>query len=65
MAKAPKKQKPKDFEKDYDKVMKKYQKPAYQAQQQWSTPGDFFVKFSLYKESSSGTSSSNTTFVSQ
>lgn len=66
MAKATKKQKPKDFEKEYTKVMKDFQKPIYQgSQHQWAAPGDFFVKFSLYKESSSGAASFNTTFVSQ
>jgi len=66
MAKAAKKQKPRDFEKEYNKVMKNFQRPAYQNnEQQWVAPGDFFVKFSLYKESSSGATSSNTTFVSQ
>jgi hypothetical protein len=66
MAKAAKKQKPRDFEKEYNKVMKGFQKPVYQgSQQQWTAPGDFFVKFSMYKETSSGATSSNTTFVSQ
>ena len=66
MAKAIKKQKPKDFEKEYNKVMRNFQRPPYQNKhEQWTAPGDFFVKFSLYKESSSGATSSNTTFVSQ
>jgi len=66
MAKAPKKQKAKGFEKEYHKVMKGFQSPIYQGnEQQWTVPGDFFVKFSLYKESPSGTTSFNTTYVSQ
>ncbi len=66
MAKDTKKQKPKNFDKEYEKVMKGFKNTPLQGNlQQWTAPGDFFVKFSMYKESSSGATSSNTTFVSQ
>ena len=66
MAKAAKKQKPQGFEKEYGKVMKGLKTPIYQTdQQQWTAPGDFFIKFSLYKESRSGATSSSTTYISQ
>lgn len=66
MARTVKKQKPQGFEKEYDKVMKGSKTPIYQTEhQQWTTPGDFFIKFSLYKESPSGATSSNTTYISQ
>lgn len=66
MAKEAKKQKPRDFEKEYEKIMKGVSSPIYQSnQQQWITSGDFFIKFSIHKESSSGATSSNTTYISQ
>ncbi|HRO46084.1 hypothetical protein [Agriterribacter sp.] len=66
MDKATKKQKPKNFEKEYNKVMKGFQAPVYHGnQQQWAAPGDFFVKFSMYRETSSGATSSNTIYISQ
>lgn len=66
MAKDTKKQKQRNFNKEYEKVMKGFKNtPLQGSQQQWTAPGDFFVKFSMHKESSSGAASSNTTFVSQ
>lgn len=66
MAKAVKKAKSRNFEKEYNKVTKDFSTFSYQNnQQEWSTPGDFFVKFSIYKEIPSGTTTSNTTFISQ
>jgi len=66
MAKDTKKQKPKNFDKEYHKVMKGFKSTPLQGnQQQWIAPGDFFVKFSIYKETSSGAASSNTTVISQ
>ena len=66
MAKAAKKHKPRNFEKEYNKVMKGFNNNSFQpdSQQQWTAPGDYFVKFSIYKETSSGKTSSNTSFVS-
>lgn len=50
------------FEKDYDNIMKNFQKedaPFYN-NTMWISPGDFIVKFSLYKESSDSVVSTNT-----
>ena len=50
------------FEKDYDKIMKDFQKqdaPFINAPQ-WINPGDFIVKFSLYQDSPDSITSTNT-----
>jgi len=54
--------KQKTFEKDYDNIMKNFQKedaPFYN-NTRWINPGDFIVKFSLYKESTDSVVSTNT-----
>ncbi len=52
-----------DFQRDYEKVMKEYTSKIPSIEQQWSAPGDFFVKFSLYKETSTGKTSSSTSLI--
>lgn len=61
MAKPSKKTKEQSFSKDYQKIMRvSPQTPAFFKEPQWLSNGDFFVKFSLYKEipsiASTGTS---------
>lgn len=61
MPKSKKKSKGDSFAKDYQKLMKGlHQTPALPNQPQWQGNGDFFVKFSLYKDipsiASTGTS---------
>ncbi len=61
MAKTYKKLKKLSFSKDYQKIMRVLPKtPVAFKEPQWSNSGDFFVKFSLYKDipsvASSGTS---------
>ena len=48
MAKTNKKLKQQSFVRDYQKIMKEFPKPP--VEQQWSSNGDFFVKFSLYND---------------
>jgi hypothetical protein len=52
----------KTFEKNYDKIMKDFQKQdaPFNNAPQWVNPGDFIVKFSLYQESSGSIVSTNT-----
>ena len=54
--------KQKVFEKEYDKIMKDFQKQGtnFANLQQWINPGDFIVKFSLYQESPESITSTNT-----
>jgi len=54
-----KKETKKDFEKQYNQLMEKSLINNLQ-KNQWSSPNDFFVKFSLYKETSTGKTSSGT-----
>ena len=55
----------KTFEKDYDNIMKNFQKEetAFYNNTRWINPGDFIVKFSLYKESSDSVVSTNTSQI--
>jgi hypothetical protein len=54
--------KQKAFEKDYDKIMKDFQKQdtPFTNPPQWINPGDFIVKFSLYQDSPNSITSTNT-----
>lgn len=54
--------KQKAFEKDYDKIMKDFQKQdaTFANHPQWISPGDFIVKFSLYQDSPNSITSTNT-----
>lgn len=51
------------LEKDYREIMKDFQNPAVPITPipQWTKPTDFIVKFSLYKESPSSITSTETT----
>jgi hypothetical protein len=62
MSKSGKKQKTKDFEKEYTKVMRGFNNAFIPNgnQQPLTSNKDYFVKFSMYKETSSGTTSANT-----
>ena len=63
----PKKAKPSNhqsFEKEYAKVTKGNKTIPCPIQfPQWISPGDFFVKFSLYEETSSGTTATETSVI--
>ena len=50
------------FEKDYDKVMKGFQKQNTPIAQtpQWTNPSDFIIKFSLYQETPNSITSTDT-----
>jgi|GEM_PF-1627853 len=64
MSKQKKQKSEHDFLKEYEKVMKGWNnQPIFPTDQQWSSPSDFFVKFSLYKETSTGQTSSTTPLV--
>ncbi len=65
MAKPAKKKKARNFEEEYIEVLNGYTPTPYTqgGQHQWTAPGDFFVKFSLYKETSSGTTSTSTSYI--
>jgi hypothetical protein len=57
--------KQKSFERDYNKIMKSFQKenvPFYN-NITWINPGDFIVKFSLYAESTDSVVSTNTSAI--
>lgn len=61
-----KKQQPEklQFEQEYEEIMKGYQGDFYfNSNVQWTTPNDYFVKFSLYPERSSGTTSTDTCLI--
>ena len=50
------------FEKDYDKIMKDFQKQNMPIAQtpQWTNPSDFIIKFSLYQETPNSITSTDT-----
>jgi hypothetical protein len=52
----------KTFEKDYDNIMKNFQKEDahFNNTTRWLNPGDYIVKFSLYSESTDSVVSTNT-----
>lgn len=55
----------KTIEEDYENIMKNFQKedtPFY-INTNWINPGDFIVKFSLYKESTDSVVSTNTSLI--
>jgi hypothetical protein len=60
--------KPKDekkqrtLEKDYEKIMKDFKKQdnSFSQVTQWTNPGDFIVKFSLYQETPNSITSTDT-----
>ena len=55
-----------DFEKEHAKIASgNKQQFARQAGQQWSVAGDFFTKFSLYKENQSGPTSADTSYTAR
>lgn len=61
-SKAPKKTK--TFEKDYNKIMKDFtQAPLVPQIPQWSAPGDYIVKFSLYQETPNSITSTGTSII--
>lgn len=50
------------FEKEYNKIMKDFQKqntPLFQIPE-WTNPGDFIVKFSLYQKTPNSITSTDT-----
>lgn len=57
--------KQKAFEKDYDKIMKDFQKQddLFANPPKWINPGDFIVKFSLYQDSPNSITSTNTSQI--
>lgn len=58
-----KKAKKQNLEKEYAKVISGNEKILTEHNgQQWSANGDFFNKFSLYRETSSGLTSANTVY---
>ncbi|HQW27207.1 MAG: hypothetical protein IPN60_03595 [Saprospiraceae bacterium] len=65
MAKTGKQKKARNFEEEYNEVLNGFVPSPYTQgnHQQWTAPGDFFVKFSMYKETSSGTTSTSTSFI--
>ncbi len=54
--------KQKFFDKDYKKIMQDFQKQnsLLFLTPQWSTPGDFIIKFSLYQETPNSITSTDT-----
>jgi hypothetical protein len=50
------------FEKDYEKIMKSFQRQSSPIPQnpQWTNPNDFIVKFSLYQETPNSITSTDT-----
>ena len=53
----------KPFEEDYNTIMKDFQKQnlsPYQPTPQWTNPGDFLIKFSLYQETPNSITSTDT-----
>ncbi len=64
MPKTSKKSKQDSFQKEFAKVTKGFKRtPCPAINPEWSIPGDFFVKFSVYKETSSGNTSSETSLI--
>jgi hypothetical protein len=64
MPKTSKKSKRDSFQKEFAKVTKGFKGiPCQTINPEWSIPGDFFVKFSLYSETSSGHTSSETSLI--
>lgn len=65
MAKTEKQKKAKSFEEEYNEVVDGFIPSPYTqgSHHQWAAPGDFFIKFSMYKETSSGTTSTSTSFI--
>lgn len=62
--KAPKKSRQDSFTKEYAEVTKGFKgNPCYSVNPQWTNPGDFFIKFSIYNETSSGNTSSETSLI--
>lgn len=52
------------FQKEYVKLTKEYKEyTCPPPNPQWTSPGDFFVKFSIYQETSSGSTSSETSLI--
>ena len=51
-----------ELEKEYNEILKGFQYPSIPAQPvpHWSNPADFIVKFSLYQESPSSITSTET-----
>ena len=53
------------LEKDYKEVMKGFEYSNYlNPLPQWSAPGDYIVKFSLYQEVPNSITSTNTSLIS-
>ncbi len=48
-----------DFLRDYQKLVVKEKSINYNVTKEWVSNGDYFVKFSLFKESTSGKTSTN------
>ena len=62
--KTPTKSKQDSYSNDHAKVVKGFKSdPCYETNPQWINPGDFFVKFSIYDQTSSGSTSSETTLI--
>ena len=59
------KNKQKFFENDYNKIMRDFQKqnPPIPQTPQWTNPGDFIVKFSLYEETPNSITSTDTSVI--
>ncbi len=56
--------KQKSFEKDYNEIMKEALKQtAPPPTPQWTNPGDYIVKFSLYEETPNSITSTDTCIV--
>lgn len=67
MAKTEKQKEARNFEIEYDELMLEFPvtpfTPVYP--EQWKASGDYFVKFSMYKETHSGRTSSNTSYIQE
>lgn len=56
--------KQKSFEKDYNEIMKgSLKQVAPPPTPQWTTPGDYIAKFSLYEETPNSITSTDTSII--
>ncbi len=52
------------FEKDYNEIMKEvFKQTVPPSAPQWTTPGDYIVKFSLYEETPGSITSTDTCII--